>query len=77
MHCQLYWTVAIMVGPYFSIQKVSPMPWLVRVGSYCEMCRSKTSYLKQRMGAYSLAPARVTCSVCLRVQGSRLDVIVR
>ena len=38
---------------------------------------SKTSDLIQRIGAYSLAPARVTSSVCLRVQGSRLDVFVR
>ena len=38
---------------------------------------SKTSYLIQRIGADSLAPARVTSSVCLCVQGSRLAVFVR
>ena len=48
----------------------------MRVGSYCEICRvvgSKTSYLIQRIGAYSLAPARASRSVCLRVR----SVIVR
>ena len=38
---------------------------------------SKTSYIIQRIGAYSLAPARLTSSVCLRVQGPRLAVSVR
>ena len=62
---------------YLSIQEVSPIPWFVRVGSYCEICRSKTCYLIQRLGAYSVAPARVTSSVCLRVRGFRPNFIVR
>ena len=44
--------------------------------SYCAICRSKTSYIIQRI-ACSLAPVRVTSSLCQPVQGSRLDVIVR
>ena len=54
-HCQLCWTVVGHLW-YFSIQKVSPMPWFVRVGSYCEICRSKTSHLK--------APLRDTIRPC-------------
>ena len=50
------------------------MPWVVHVGSYCEMCRSVILY---SVWAYSLAPFRVTSSMCLHVQGSRLHVIVR
>ena len=53
------------------------MPWFVHVGSYCEICQGETSYLIQRIEAYSLAPVRVTSSVCLHVRGSRPDVIVR
>ena len=37
----------------------------------------KTSYLIQLIRACSLAPARVTSSVCLRVRGFRPDVSVR
>ena len=49
----------------------------MRVGSYCGISRSQTSYLVRRKGAYSLAPAQVTSSVYLRVRGSRPDVVVR
>ena len=39
-----------------------------------DLSGEKTSYRIQRIGAYSLAPARVTSSVCPCVQGSRLAV---
>ena len=43
-----------------------------------KLLRDLSEYdLIQCIRAYSLAPVRVTGSVCLRVQGPRLDVIVR
>ena len=40
------------------------MPWVVHVGSYGEICRSMILCIR----AQSLAPVRVTRSVCLHVQ---------
>ena len=68
MHCQLYWTVSSMV--LLDSQSIAD-------AMVCACRKLLRNLSEQCTGAYSLAPARVISSVCLRVQGSRLDVIVR
>ena len=75
MHCQLRWTVAsVMVLDSKSIADamVCACRKLLR-----DLSRVKPPILYSVIGAYSLAPARVTSNACLRVQGLRLAVCVR
>ena len=74
MHCQLRWTVASMVV----LDSKSIADAMVCA---CRKLLRDLSVVKPpilySVGADSLVPARVTSSVCLCVQGSRLALFVR
>ena len=72
MHCQLCWTIASMV--VLDSKSIAD----AMVCACTKLLQDLSEYdLIQCIRAYSLEPIRVTGSVCLHVQGSRLDVIVR
>ena len=71
MRCQLCWTVASMVvleSKSIADAMVCACRKLLRDLSGVK----PRTYLIQRIGAYSLPPARVTRSVCLRVRSLSL-----
>ena len=73
MHCQLYWTVASI--PIIDSKSIADA--MVCVYEVIVESVGVNPLILYVNRAYSLAPARVTSSVCLRVRDSRPDVIVR
>ena len=65
MHCQLRWTVASMVV----LDSKSIADAMVCA---CRKLLRDLSGVKHRISAFSLAPARSTSSVCIRVLGLSL-----